>query len=112
MPMCRFSPVLIALVITTAISPCALSAQTAPPPVDTSMPAASTANDGPAYLNPATWNTVTPTATPNVVYATVPRIPNPSAAASPNPGTPNGIRTPVPNTGPAGTMDLHLDVYT
>ena len=47
----------------------------------------------------------------NIVYATVPRVPNPSAEASPNPGTPNGIRAAVPNTGPAGTMDLHLDVY-
>jgi acetyl esterase/lipase len=68
--------------------------------------------DGPAYLNPATWNSVTPTVTPNIVYAQVARVPNPSAAASPNPGTPNGIRPSLSNTGPAGTMDLHLDVYT
>jgi acetyl esterase/lipase len=66
---------------------------------------------GPAYLDPANWHSVKPIETDNIVYATVARIPNPSAAASPDPGTPNGIRTPVPNTGPAGTMDLHLDVY-
>ncbi len=66
---------------------------------------------GPAYLDPANWNSVKPIETDNIVYATVPRIPNPSAAASPDPGTPNGIRAPIPNTGPAGTMDLHVDVY-
>jgi len=66
---------------------------------------------GPAYLDPAKWGSVHPTETDNIVYATVPHIPNPSAEASPNPGTPNGIRTPVPNTGPAGTIDLHVDVY-
>src|SRR6185437_15565187 len=82
------------------------SVQTAP------AASAGVPTDGPAYLNPATWNSVTPTVTPNIVYAQVPRIPNPSAAASPNPGTPNGIRPSLPNTGPAGTMDLHLDVYT
>lgn len=81
------------------------SASSAPPPSAVSA-------GEPAYLNPATWNSVTPTETANIVYATVPRVPNPSAEASPNPGTPNGIRPPVLNTGPAGTMDLHLDVYT
>jgi acetyl esterase/lipase len=66
---------------------------------------------GPAYLDPANWGSVHPAETDNIVYATVPHIPNPSAEASPNPGTPNGIRTPVPNTGPVGTIDLHVDVY-
>jgi acetyl esterase/lipase len=66
---------------------------------------------GPAYFDPANWGSVHPTETDNIVYATVPHIPNPTAEASPNPGTPNGIRTPVPNTGPAGTLDMHLDVY-
>jgi len=65
----------------------------------------------PVWEDVATWGNVHPTETDNVVYATVPRIPNPSAAASPDPGTPNGIRAPIPNTGPAGTMDLHVDVY-
>ncbi len=74
-------------------------------------PAAAAVAGGPAYLDPANWNSVTPTVTTNIVYATVPRIANPSAAASPNPGTPNGIRPPVPNSGPAGTLDLHVDVY-
>ncbi|HEY4380836.1 MAG TPA: alpha/beta hydrolase [Acidobacteriaceae bacterium] len=77
-----------------------------------STPAQPAPTDGPAYLNPANWNSVTPTQTSNIVYAQVPRIPNPSAAASADPGTPNGIRPALPNTGPAGTMDLHLDVYT
>ncbi len=66
---------------------------------------------GPAWADPANWGSVHPTETDNIVYATVPHIPNPSAEASPNPGTPNGIRTPIPNTGPAGTIDLHVDVY-
>lgn len=64
-----------------------------------------------AWANPANWKTATATETDNIVYATVPLIHNPSAAASHDPGVPRGIRTPVPNTGPAGTMDLHLDVY-
>jgi acetyl esterase/lipase len=65
----------------------------------------------PAWADPANWKTVKPTVTENIVYATVPHIANPSAEASPNPGTPNGIRPPLPNTGPAGTLDMHLDVY-
>jgi acetyl esterase/lipase len=65
----------------------------------------------PAWEDPANWHSIKPIETDNVVYATVPRIPNPSAAASPDPGTPNGIRPALPNTDPAGTMDLHLDVY-
>jgi acetyl esterase/lipase len=67
--------------------------------------------DGPAYLNPANWHSVKPIVTNDIVYATVPHIANPSAEASPNPGTPNGVRPALPNTGPAGTMDMHLDVY-
>jgi acetyl esterase/lipase len=66
---------------------------------------------GPAWSNSANWKTATATETDNIVYATVPLIHNQSAAASRDPGLPRGIRTPVSNTGPAGTMDLHLDVY-
>jgi acetyl esterase/lipase len=66
---------------------------------------------GPAWEDLANWNSVKPIETDNIVYAQVPRIPNPSAAASPDPGSPNGVRPAVPNTGPAGTMDLHVDVY-
>jgi len=66
---------------------------------------------GPAWADPANWHSVKPIETDNIVYATVPHVPNPSAEASPNPGTPNGIRPTVPNTGPAGTLDMHLDVY-
>jgi acetyl esterase/lipase len=65
----------------------------------------------PAWSDPANWKTATATETDNIVYATVPVIRNPSAAASRDPGIPKGIRAPIPNTGPAGTMDLHLDVY-
>ena len=65
----------------------------------------------PAWEDPANWNSVKPVETDNIVYAQVPRVPNPSAAASADPGSPNGIRAAVPNTGPAGTMDLHIDVY-
>ncbi len=73
--------------------------------------AAAPKDGGPAWADPANWGSVHPTETDNIVYATVPHITNPSAEASPNPGTPNGIRTPIPNTGPAGTLDMHLDVY-
>jgi acetyl esterase/lipase len=76
-----------------------------------SATAASPTSEEPAYLNPANWDTIKPVETDNIVFATVSRVPNPSAAASPDPGTPNGIRRPVPNTGPAGTLDLHVDVY-
>jgi acetyl esterase/lipase len=82
----------------TAIAGLTGSAQTPPPNTE-------------LWADPANWKTVKPVETDNIVFATVPVIPNPSAAASPNPGTPNGIRTPVPNTGAAGTMDLHVDVY-
>lgn len=71
----------------------------------------SDASGAPAWADPANWHTVKPIVTDNIVYATVPHIPNPSAEASPNPGTPNGIRPQLPNTGPAGTLDMHLDVY-
>jgi acetyl esterase/lipase len=64
-----------------------------------------------AWEDPANWKSVKPIETDNIVYANVPHIANPSAEASPNPGTPNGIRTPIPNTGAPGTIDLHLDVY-
>jgi acetyl esterase/lipase len=64
-----------------------------------------------SWTDPATWRDVHPTETDNIVYRNVPRIPNAAAAASPDPGTPNGIRQPIPNTGAPGTMDLHLDVY-
>lgn len=70
-----------------------------------------TAGSAPAWADPANWKTATATETDDIVYATVPLIRNPSASASPNPGVPRGIRAPLPNTGPAGTMDLHLDVY-
>lgn len=84
----------------------ALAQSPAPAPGTASAPAS-----GPAWADPANWKTVKPVETANIVYATVPRIANPSAEASPNPGTPNGIRPSLPNTGPPGTMDLHLDVY-
>jgi acetyl esterase/lipase len=69
------------------------------------------AQTSPLWADPANWSTVKPIETDDIVFATVPVVPNPSAAASRNPGTPNGIRKPIPNTGPPGTMDLHLDVY-
>ena len=56
-----------------------------------------------------TWTAVKPMETDNVVFANVPLISNPSA--SPDPGTPAGIREPLPNTAAAGTKDLHVDVY-
>lgn len=65
----------------------------------------------PGWSDPANWKTATATETDNIIFATVPLIHNQSAAASRDPGLPRGIRTPIPNTGPAGTMDLHLDVY-
>lgn len=77
-------------------------------PTQAQQVAAATA---PAWSDPANWKTATATETDNIVYATVPIIHNPSAAASRDPGVPNGIRTAVANTGPAGTRDLHLDVY-
>jgi acetyl esterase/lipase len=80
-------------------------------------PAAAHAPSAPAesttapWADAASWKAVKPVETDNIVYATVPVVPNPAAAASPDPGTPNGIRTPIPNTGAPGTMDLHVDVY-
>ena len=72
---------------------------------------AQTAPAADSWADPATWRDVHPTETDNIVYRNVPRIPNAAAAASPDPGTPTGIRAPIPNTGAPGTMDLHLDVY-
>src|ERR1019366_2333290 len=51
---------------------------------------------GPVWANPSNWHSVKAVETDNIVYSTVPRIPNLSAAAAPDPGTPSGIRTPVP----------------
>jgi acetyl esterase/lipase len=68
-----------------------------------------TAATAPGWENVASWSQVHPTETDNLVYANVPLIANPSAAA--DPGTPAGIRAPLPDTAPAGTMDLHVDVY-
>ena len=79
-------------------------------PVAAQTPAASTPA-AEAWENPANWRSVKPVETDNIVYATVPHITNPSAEASSNPGTPNGLRPTPPNTGPAGTLDMHLDVY-
>jgi acetyl esterase/lipase len=62
-----------------------------------------------AWEDPATWKIVKPIETDNIVYANVPIVLNPSA--SPNPGTPAGIRAPIPSTGAPGTMDLHVDLY-
>jgi acetyl esterase/lipase len=75
-------------------------------------PAAPPPANGPAWADPANWKSAKPAVVEsNIVYATVPHIRNPSAEASPNPGTPNGIQPALPNTGPAGTLDMHLDVY-
>jgi acetyl esterase/lipase len=65
---------------------------------------------GPAWETIASWDSVQPTVTKNIVYANVPRPGNPSA--NPNPGTPGGIVPSIPNspTAAPGTMDLHLDV--
>ena len=107
------SPVVAALTLvplSIALTASCLSTQTAPP-VPGSATAAAPAAGGPAYLDPANWRTVKPVVTDDIVYATVPHIPNPSAESAPNPGTPSGIRPPLPNTGPPGTMDMHLDVY-
>jgi len=73
------------------------------------QPQAAAAASSPAWADPANWTKVKPMETDNIVFANVPLIANPSA--NPDPGTPGGIRTPVPNTGKPGTKDLHLDVY-
>jgi acetyl esterase/lipase len=62
----------------------------------------------PAWEDPANWNAAKPVETLNIVYKNVPLISNPSA--NPDPGTPGGLRAPVPNTAPPGTMDLRVDV--
>lgn len=64
---------------------------------------------GASWENVSTWTAVKPIETNNIVFANVPLIANPSA--NPDPGTPAGIREPLPNTAPAGTKDLHVDVY-
>lgn len=74
-------------------------------------PATAAATGTEPWQDPANWHSVKPVETDNIVYATVPHIANPSAEAAPDPGKPNNIRPAVPNTGPAGTLDLHLDVY-
>jgi acetyl esterase/lipase len=66
------------------------------------------AASAPAWADPANWKSVQPVATSNIVYATVPLVHNPSAEASQAPGS---VRPPMPTSGPAGTMDVHLDVY-
>jgi len=91
----------VTIAVTFSIATLPIAAQTA----------ASPAAASPAWADPANWHTVKPIETDNIVYATVPHISNPSAEASPNPGTPNGIRPQLPNTGAAGTLDMHLDVY-
>jgi len=93
------------IVVTIAVS---LSIATRPA---AAQPAVAPVSSAPTWADPANWHSVKPVETDNIVYATVAHIANPSAEASPNPGTPNGIRTPIANTGPAGTLDMHLDVY-
>ena len=100
----RLSLTALAVTPIVAFSIAGLAAAQTPAP---SAPAAA----APAWADPANWRTIKPIVTNDIVYATVPHIPNPSAEASPNPGTPNGIRPTLPNTGPAGTLDMHLDVY-
>ena len=62
-----------------------------------------------AWEDVANWANVHPTETDNIIFANVPLIANPSA--SPDPGTPNGIRTQIPEQVAPGTMNLHVDVY-
>jgi acetyl esterase/lipase len=97
---------LTALTLATCAIPFSLAT-----PLCLAQPAASASATDPAWADPANWKSVKPVETDNIVYATVPHIPNPSAEASRDPGAPNGIRPAVPNTGPAGTLDMHLDVY-
>lgn len=59
--------------------------------------------------DPSTWANVHPTEIDNILYRNARLIANP--VASPDPGTPKGIREPLPDTAPAGTIDLHLDLY-
>jgi len=62
-----------------------------------------------AWEDAASWKAVKPVETDNIVYANVPVIANPSA--SPDPGTPSGIRAPIPSTAAPGTLNLHVDVF-
>src|ERR1035441_3388633 len=100
------APMLLTLAIAFSLAnrPVTAQAPSAQTPAATTPAAA-------AWENPANWRSVKPVETDNIVYATVPHITNPSAEASSNPGTPNGLRPTPPNTGPAGTLDMHLDVY-
>jgi hypothetical protein len=58
-------------------------------------PAAGAASPS-AWEDISSWANVHPIETENIIFANVPLIPNPSA--SPDPGTPNGIRTQIPGT--------------
>jgi acetyl esterase/lipase len=64
----------------------------------------------PAWADAASWASVHPVATRNIVYANVPVPGNPSA--NPNPGLAGGGMPRVANSPAAapGTLDLHLDV--
>jgi acetyl esterase/lipase len=63
-----------------------------------------------AWMDAASWESVQPVVTRNIVYANVPVPGNPSA--NPNPGLAGGGMPRVPNSPNAapGTLDLHLDV--
>ena len=63
----------------------------------------------PAWADPSTWRSVKPVETDNIVYRNARLIPNRSA--NPDPGTPGGIRAPLPSTAPPGTIDLRVDLY-
>lgn len=64
----------------------------------------------PAWMDAASWGSVHPVATRNIVYANVPVPGNPSA--NPNPGLAGGGMPRMANspTAAPGTLDLHLDV--
>jgi acetyl esterase/lipase len=76
--------------------------------VPSAVPATSSAT--PAWSDVASWDSVHPTITKNIVYANVPILPNPSANG--DPGVAGGGAPDVANSPSAalGTMDLHLDV--
>jgi acetyl esterase/lipase len=75
----------------------------------TGMTARAQTAAAPSWADPATWRAVKPIETDNIVYRNAPLIHNPSA--NPDPGTPGGIRAPLPNTAAPGTIDLHVDLY-
>jgi acetyl esterase/lipase len=64
----------------------------------------------PAWMDAASWGSVHPVATRNIVYVNVPVPGNPSA--NPNPGLAGGGMPRIANspTVAPGTLDLHLDV--